>query len=401
MVLTAYSTAVRERHSLGEVALLFLKLGLIGFGGPAAHIALMNEEFVVRRKWVSTQHFLDLVGATNLIPGPNSTELTMHLGYERAGIAGLLLAGACFILPAALITGLCAHFYLAYGNLPEIAPFLAGIKPAVIAVILTAVAKLGRKAVKGWRLALIGIAVVAAVLAGWSEIWALFAGGLLGAAWLRAAGGGRTQSASALLPILLLRPERAALAATAAGSVAVAASVSVWKLFFFFLKIGSILYGSGYVLVAFLEGGLVEERAWLTQAELIDAIAIGQFTPGPLLSSATFIGYLLEGFPGAVAATLGIVLPSFLFVLLLNPLIPRLRASAWMSAFLDAVNVASVALMAAVTFELGASTLLSWPAWLIAGAAAVLSLRLGVGAAWLVLFGGVAGWLAHAAGLAI
>lgn len=383
-----------KRGPLGEVARLFLKLGIIAFGGPAAHIAMMEDEFVTRHKWIDRQHFLDLIGATNLIPGPNSTEMTMHVGYERAGWPGLFTAGGCFILPAVLITGVFGWLYVTYGSLPEVEPFLYGIKPAVIAVILGAVWKLGKKAVKGWRFAVMGLAAAAAVLAGVGEIWALLAGGLLGTFWLRLTGYDSSRTASRWIPILFLQQARDTTGAAAAAGVAgVAAGVSLWKLFFFFFKIGAILYGSGYVLVAFLEGGLVQDYGWLTQAQLLDAIAIGQFTPGPVLSTATFIGYIIEGVPGAAVATLGIFLPSFFFVLLLNPLIPRLRESVWLSAFLDAVNVAAVALMVAVTIELGLSTLVTWPAWVIALATAVLALRFKINAAWLVLGGAVLGWL--------
>ena len=388
--------------SLGELARLFLKLGVIAFGGPAAHIAMLEDEVVTRRGWLGRQHFLDLVGATNLIPGPNSTEMTMHVGYERAGRKGLFTAGACFILPAVLITGVFAWLYVTYGGLPEVEPFLYGIKPAVVAVILGAVWKLGRTAVKGWRFAILGLGVAGAVLAGLNEVWALLAGGVLGALWLRAVGYDSSRTAGALLPILFLRPSAAAgagavgvAACGAPGAAGAALTVSLWKLFFFFLKVGSILYGSGYVLVAFLEGGLVQDYGWLTQPQLLDAIAIGQFTPGPVLSTSTFIGYVVEGVPGAAVATLGIFLPSFFFVLILSPLIPRLRESVWLSAFLDAVNVAAVALMVAVTIELGIGTLVSWPAWVIAALAALLALAYRVNAAWLVAGGAVVGWLLY------
>jgi len=385
--------APAAQGSLGEIARAFFKLGLIAFGGPAAHIAMMEDEFVTRRKWIDRQHFLDLIGATNLIPGPNSTEMTMHVGYERAGWRGLFVAGACFILPAAVLTGFAGALYVTYGTLPEVEPFLYGIKPAVIAVILGAAWKLGQKAVKGWRFAVIGLAVVTVVLAGLGEIWALFVGGLLGALWLRAAGYDHSGTARSFLPILLLRQASGGGAAAAAGAAGAAAGISLWKMFFLFFKVGAILYGSGYVLVAFLEGELVQGYGWLSQEQLLDAIAIGQFTPGPVLSTATFIGYVIEGVPGALVATLGIFLPSFFFVLMLNPIIPRLRESAWLSAFLDAVNVAAVALMVAVTINLGRATLVSWPAALIALASALLALRFKANAAWLVLGGAVSGWL--------
>jgi chromate transporter len=390
------------RGPLGEIARLFLKLGVIAFGGPAAHIAMMEDEVVTRRKWIDRQHFLDLIGATNLIPGPNSTEMTMHVGYERAGGPGLVVAGTCFILPAVFITAAFGWLYVEYGTLPAVEPFLYGIKPAVIAVILGAVWRLGEKAVKGWRLAVMGIAAAVAVLAGVGEILALFAGGILGTLWLRASGYDSSRTASRFVPILLLQNAGSAAGGAAggatggaaAGAVAgVAASVSLWKLFLFFLKVGAVLYGSGYVLVAFLEGGLVEDYRWLTQAQLLDAIAIGQFTPGPVLSTATFIGYVLEGVPGAAVATLGIFLPSFFFVLILNPLIPKLRQSVWLSAFLDAVNVVALALMVAVTIQLGVSTLTTWQAWLIALLAAVAALRFRINAAWLVLGGAILGWM--------
>ncbi len=375
-----------RKGRLGEIARLFAKLGLIAFGGPAAHIAMMEEEFVSRREWLSREHFLDLVGATNLIPGPNSTEMTMHIGYERGGWPGLFTAGACFILPAALVTGVFAWFYVRFGSLPAVEPYLWGIKPAVIAIILGALWKLGQKAVKGWRLAVLGLAATAAVLLGVGEILTLLVGGLVGMVWLRYTRKEPSDTAARWLPLLFLQ------AAPTAGA---AASISLWKLFFFFLKVGSVLYGSGYVLVAFLEGDLVQDYGWLTQAQLLDAIAIGQFTPGPILSTATFIGYLIRDVPGAIVATLGIFLPSFFFVMLLNPIIPKMRRSTWMSAFLDAINVSAIALMAAVTIELGISTLTSWPAWVIALLAAVAALRFKLNAAWLVLGGAILGRLLY------
>lgn len=369
---------------LREIAWLFFRLGLTAFGGPAAHIAMMEDEFITRRKWISRQHFLDLVGATNLIPGPNSTEMTMHLGHERAGLAGMLTAGACFITPAALLTAAIAWAYVEYGALPAVEPWLAGVKPAVLAVIAGALWKLGKKALKGWRLAVIAAAVLAAALAGVREIPALFAGGVAGMLWLRAG----APKGAALLPLGLVPREAWA---AAAGGAAAAAGVSLAKLGLFFLKVGAVLYGSGYVLIAFLEGGLVEEYGWLTRQQLLDAVAAGQFTPGPVLTTATFIGFVLAGGKGAAVATLGIFLPSFLFVAILNPVVPRLRKSAWTAAFLDAVNAAAVALMAAVTLELAHSTLTSWPAAAIAAAAGVAALRFGVSAMWLVAGGALAG----------
>ena len=323
-----------------ELFKLFLKLGIIGFGGPAVHIAMMEEEVVRKRKWMSHQHFLDLVGATNLIPGPNSTEMTMHIGHERAGTKGLIVAGLCFILPAVLITALFAWAYAEYGHLPDVQPFLYGITPAIISVIFVTMINLGRKAVKSIQLAVIGILSAAAVLFGINEIYVLFGAGLIGILLYIS----QRKTINGFLPVLILPS---------------------WKIFLLFLKIGSILYGSGYVLFAFLDAELVA-KGLLSKQQLIDAIAVGQFTPGPVFSSATFIGYQIGGMPGAIAATVGIFLPSFLFVALLNPLIPKLRSSKIMSAFLDTVNVASIAIIVSILIEMGRATLLDWRTILIA-----------------------------------
>lgn len=323
-----------------ELFKLFLKLGIIGFGGPAVHIAMMEEEVVRKRKWMSHQHFLDLVGATNLIPGPNSTEMTMHIGHERAGTKGLIVAGLCFILPAVIITAIFAWAYAEYGHLPDVQPFLYGITPAIISVIFVTMINLGRKAVKSVQLAVIGILCAAAVLFGINEIYILFGAGLIGILLNIS----QKKTINGFVPVLL---------------------IPSWKIFLTFLKIGSILYGSGYVLFAFLDAELVA-KGLLTKQQLIDAIAVGQFTPGPVFSSATFIGYQIGGISGAIAATIGIFLPSFLFVALLNPLIPRLRSSKIMSAFLDTVNVASIAIIVSILIEMGRATLLDWRTILIA-----------------------------------
>jgi chromate transporter len=371
------------QERLRELAVLFFRLGVTAFGGPAAHIGMMEDEVVTRRQWLSRQHFLDLVGATSLIPGPNSTEMTMHIGYERAGWSGLAVAGTFFILPAAVLTGILAWLYVQYGTLPAVEPLLVGIKPAVIGIIATAVYRLGTKAVKNWQLAVIGLGVLTAAFLGVDEVVALLVGGMLGALLLRAAAG---SAAAVLLPLwsgsglrLWLQGE---------GETA----VTLWSLGAFFLKIGAILYGSGYVLVAYLEGGLVDQLGWLTQAELLDAIAIGQFTPGPVLTTATFVGYVIAGVPGAIVATAGIFLPSFLFVLLLNPLIPKMRQSVWFAAFLDAVNVAAIGLMVAVLVNLGQQTFATWQGIVIAVLALVASIRFKLNSAWIVLGGAVVGY---------
>jgi chromate transporter len=373
--------------SLGTLARLFFKLGVIGFGGPAAHIAMLEDEVVTRRGWFTREHFLDLIGATNLIPGPNSTEMTMHVGYERRGWAGLLTAGGCFIIPAALMTGTLGWLYVAYGTLPEVEPFLRGIKPAVLAVILGALWKLGKSAVKHWMLVPVGVAVAAALMLGVNEVVALLCGGVLGMLWL--VGYQTVKDTKSLLPLLL----PFSLFPLLPLSLSQSQDVPLWKLFLFFLKVGAVLYGSGYVLIAFLEGDLVQTYGWLTEQQLLDAIAIGQFTPGPVLTTATFIGYVLAGFPGAVVATLGIFLPSFIFVAILNPIIPKLRDSKWTAAFLDAVNVSAVALMLVVTVRLGITVLDAWPAWAIFGLATLAVLRFKLNAAYLVLGGAVLGWV--------
>lgn len=388
---------------LGELAKLFLKLGIIGFGGPAAHIAMMENEVVKRRQWLTREHFLDLIGATNLIPGPNSTEMAIHVGYIYAGWLGLIVSGVCFILPAVLITAGLAWFYVTYGTLPQVAPLLYGIKPAVLGIILDALWRLGKKAIKTRKLFIMAWGVVLLLwLLKLNEVMALLIGGILGMVWLRTGDSDNLPKDQANLLMAGLTTGTTLTAKAAVGTSLVIASVanaSLWQLGLFFLKVGSVLFGSGYVLVAYLQGGLVQEYGWLTQQQLLDAIAIGQFTPGPVLSTATFIGYILAGIPGAIVATVGIFFPSFVFVAALNPLIPHLRASKWTSAFLDAVNVSSVALMTVVTFQLGVSTLtvLKFPfidfmAVAIAIMSAVLTIRYQFNAPWLVLGAALIGW---------
>jgi chromate transporter len=345
------------RTKIAEVAKLFFWLGCVGFGGPAVHIAMMEEEVVRKRKWLTEQHFLDLVGATSLIPGPNSTEMTMHIGHERAGWKGFVVAGICFIFPAVIITGFLAWLYQQYGQLPQVQPFIYGIKPAIIAIILSLMLSLGRKAFKSLELTAIGMLAAIAVLLGCNEIYVLFGGGLLGimVAYLKQ----KTGNIRALFPLVLLQSN-------------LSVDYSSFRLFAIFLKIGSILYGSGYVLFAFLDAELVS-RGLINKQQLADAIAVGQFTPGPVFSSATFVGWQIGGFSYAVAATLGIFLPSFLFVALLNPLIPKLRKSMAFSSFLDAVNVVSIAIIVAVVAEIGKTTMWNWETVLIAAISFMLT----------------------------
>jgi chromate transporter len=370
-----------------QLAGLFLKLGVTAFGGPAAHIAMMEEEVVTRRSWLTRERFLDLLGATNLIPGPNSTEMAIHIGFVRAGVAGFIVAGVSFILPAALITLALAWTYVEFQTLPQANALLDGIKPAVIAIILAAVWRLGKSAAKNRFLLLLGGLVTLLVLIGVSEIAALLSGGVVGALYQSRARWRKGAPAALLMG-------SAFQSSPVAAATAAASPISLLSLGLFFLKIGSVLFGSGYVLIAFLQGGLVEQYGWLTQQQLLDAVAIGQFTPGPVLSTATFIGYLLARWHGAGVATIAIFAPSFLFVLLTNPLIPRLRQSAVAGAFLDAVNVSSIGLMAAVVVQLAHSTLRDVGTGAIALTSATLLLRYPkLNSAWLILGGAAAGWL--------
>lgn len=376
--------------SLKEIAGLFLKLGTTAFGGPAAHIAMMEAEVVRRRQWLTHAEFLDLLGATNLIPGPNSTEMAIHIGYRRAGWPGLLVAGACFILPATLIVAAIAWAYVRYGKLPEANALLAGVKPVIIAVVVQALWSLGRTAVKTKLLAAAGIVALVATAFGVNELIVLFSIGLAMIA-LRTGKSGDAKCAS-FTPFLANLPAAAAVTAGAAAAT-VAAPFNLSLMFFFFLKVGAVLFGSGYVLLAFLRADLVERWHWLSESQLLDAVAVGQFTPGPLLTTATFIGYLLSGPTGALLATVGIFLPAFVFVALSSPLIPKLRASPVASAFLDGVNVASLALMAVVTWQLGRAALVDWFSITLALVAGVMLVHWRVNSAWLVLGGAVAGCL--------
>lgn len=371
---------MNKEQELKELAKLFLKLGFTAFGGPAAHIAMMQEEVVTKRKWLTEQHFLDLIGATNLIPGPNSTEMAIHIGHERAGWKGLILAGLCFILPAVFITGIFAWLYKQYGQLPTVQPFIYGIKPAIIAVILAAVYPLAKKSLKTVELALIGIAVLVCSLLNFNEIYLMFGAGFLALilAFIRNSSG----NLNSVIPISFLQiPNTALLSATNAN------------LFWIFLKIGAILYGSGYVLFAFLDTELVS-TGLLTKHQLIDAIAVGQFTPGPVFSSVTFIGYQINGWSGALISTIGIFLPSFVFVALLNPLVKKMRNSKLFSTFLDAVNVASVAIIIAVSFTMGKDTITDWRTISIALLSIILIFGFKkINSAFIVLGGSLLGYL--------
>lgn len=381
----------RAAGRLRELMILFLRLGITAFGGPAAHIALFHDEVVRRRAWMTDAHFMDLLGVTNLIPGPNSTEMAMHIGYERAGWRGLIVAGACFILPAALIVGVLAALYVQYGTTPVAEGLLYGVKPVVIAVVAQAIYGLVSKALKTWLLRGAALIVFGLSLLGGSELVLLFGTGILIALILNAgrAWSDRRHDGKALgllaLPMLFQ-------AGTAALTVV---PLSLTTLFLTFLKIGAVLYGSGYVLLAFLRTDFVLGLGWLTEKQLLDAVAVGQFTPGPVFTTATFVGYVILGLPGAILATLGIFLPSFIFVWLSRPLLKALRQSALLSGFLDGVNAAALALMAAITVQLGRAALVDGLTIVIALVAAVALIRFRVNSTWLIIAGAVAGLLAR------
>jgi len=369
-------------ETLKQIALSFLRLGTIAFGGPAAHIAMMEEEFVRRRGWVSHADFLDMLGASNLIPGPSSTEMAIHIGHQRAGWRGLIVAGVSFILPAMLMVIVCAWAYAAFGALPPIQRVLYGIKPVIIAIVLQALWRLARIAVKDVLLAVIALLATAAALTGWNILVILPAAGFVTMlqAWSRKRVAGNLAPLSAIK--LLLAPATTAVAAVPIGLSA---------LFLLFLKFGAVIFGSGYVLLAFLQADLVDRLHWLTQAQLLDAVAVGQVTPGPVFTTATFIGYLLGGIPGALVATLGIFLPGFLLVAASRPLIPRIRASKIAGAFLDGVNVAAVGLMIAVTWQLSRAAVVDSLTGGIAALSALFLIYFRISSVWLILAGGFIG----------
>ena len=373
---------LQQKQRLKELALVFLKLGTIAFGGPAAHIAMMDLEIVNRRQWLSREKLLDLLGVTNLIPGPNSTELAIHIGYERGGWRGLIIAGSCFILPAMLIVWILAAIYVRYQQLPQLEWVLYGIKPVIIAIVVQALWQLGKKAIKDIPTIIFGVAVVAAFFLGVNEILLLLLAGL-GVMLIKNFNG---TVGAWLLPVS---------GVIAVGNSPIAPPATWLNVFLFFLKIGSVLYGSGYVLLAFLQRELVERNQWLTSQQLLDAIAIGQVTPGPVFTTATFIGYLLAGNAGAIASTIGIFLPAFVLVAVINPWVPKLRQSPWVSSALDGVNAASLGLMAAVTFTLGQATLVDLLTVVLALVSAIAVFRFKVNSAWLVFAGGIVGLVAH------
>src|SRR5579883_1784534 len=379
----------QKQQRLRELAWVFLQLGTIAFGGPAAHIAMMDDVVVKQRQWLSRERLLDLLGVANLIPGPNSTELAIYIGYERAGWQGLVIAGTCFILPAMLIVWALAAVYVRFQTIPAVGWLLYGVKPVIIAIVLQAVWKLGKTAIKNMPTAIAGAAVIVAFCLHVNAIVLLLVAGL-GVMLSQSRGQGRTTGAAALLPIPSLLVQ---------VSVATATGKATWlQVLLVFLKIGAVLYGSGYVLLAFLQRDLVEQTHWLTSQQLLDAVAIGQITPGPVFTTATFIGYLLAGNAGAITGTIGIFLPAFVLIAIVNPWVPRLRSSPWTSGFLDGVNAAALGLMAVVAYTLARGTLLDWLTSVVALASAIIGFRFQINSAWLVLAGGVIGFLAQQLG---
>ncbi|PWJ35991.1 chromate efflux transporter [Sediminitomix flava] len=366
-----------------EIFAVCFKLGCLAFGGPAAHIAMLEDEVIEKRKWMSREHFLDLVGATNLIPGPNSTQMVLHCGKERAGFLGLTVAGLAFILPATAMTLAFAWVYIEFGDIPDVAQFFYGIKPAVLAIIVSALIKLGKKALKNYQLGILGALAFGAYWFGLNEVIVILGTGLLSILLFsfnqKKKEGGNLKS---VVPFLFIN-----------GIGSIGGAISAMGIFGVFLKIALVLYGSGYLLIAYLDAELVERLGWLTKSQLLDAIAIGQFTPGPLLTTATFVGYQLMSWQGALWATLGMFLPSFVLVYFLNPIVPKLRKHPLAGLFLDGVNIGAVALMLAVTVDLSIHTLVEWQAFVVAAVGAVLTFYWKKSALVTVAVGAVLGYV--------
>jgi chromate transporter len=375
-----------------DLALFFLRLGTVAFGGPAAHIAMMQEHLVERRKWLTRDEYLDLVGAANLIPGPSSTEVAIHVGFRLAGWVGLLLAGACFILPAFLMVMAIAWAYVRFGHLPQIASILYGVKPVVIAIVALALLRLAQTAARTRLLAGLGLLATALALCDVNPLLVIFgAGAAMGVT--RSVADRKTAGARTLVVLLLIVLGLAGAPLPLGRLAAAGTTPGLRPLFWVFVKLGSVVYGSGYVLLAFLRAELVARRGWLSAAQLLDAVAVGQVTPGPVFTTATFIGYVLAGPAGAVVATAGIFLPAFVFVGVSGPLIPRLRRSPIAGAFLDGVNIASLALMASVTWQLGRAALIDPLTSELAAMSALLLFRYRINSAWLILGAALIGLL--------
>src|SRR5271169_1915623 len=389
----AESTEIREA-SLGEIALVFLKLGTTAFGGPAAHLAMMEEEFVRRRRWITHAGFLDRLATANLIPGPSSTEVAIFIGQLKRGWRGLIVAGCCFIIPAAAIVSVIAWAYVRFGSLPRVEGVLSAIKPAVVAIVIQALGKLGRTGIRTALLAVIAVLAAGLSLLGVSPVLVLVFAGLVSAAALamknRLLGAIGFPKIFGLQKLIGLPKVVAGAMIVAAGSAAF--PVGLMRLFLSFLKIGSVVFGSGYVLLAFLQTEFVGRLHWLTEKQLIDAVAVGQFTPGPVFTTATFIGYIVAGWAGAVVATVGIFLPGFVLVAVSGPLIPRLRKLAAAAAALDGVVAGSLALMAVVAGQLGKASIADRPTLLVFAVSLIALLRFRMNSAWLIVAAAIVGW---------
>ncbi len=377
--------------SLREIAFVFLKLGTVAFGGPAAHLAMMEEEFVRRLRWITQAEFLDRLATANLIPGPSSTEVAIFVGQLKRGWRGLIVAGVCFIIPAAVIVALIAWAYVRFGSLPKVEGVFSAIKPAVVAIVIQALGKLGRTGVRTPLLALIAGCAAVLSFVGVSPVLVLVLAGLLSALNLALK---NRLLVSGAFPKLAGLPKIIG-AAIAVGSLAASFPVGLGRLFLSFLKIGAVVFGSGYVLLAFLQTEFVEHLHWLTDKQLIDAVAVGQFTPGPVFTTATFIGYVVAGWRGAVVATVGIFLPGFVLVAASGPLIPRLRRSPMAAAALDGVVAGSLALMAVVTWQLGKASIVDWKTLAVFAVSLILLLRFRLNSVFVIAVAAVAGWIMH------
>lgn len=371
-----------QKTRLKEIVLVFLKIGITAFGGPAAHVAIMDDEIVKKRKWMTKDKFLDFYGATNLLPGPNSTELSIHLGYERGGWLGLILAGVSFILPSTLIVMVFAVIYTMYGTLPEVSGILYGIQPVMIAVIFQALIRLSQSAVKNVPTGIVGALVILFSFLGFNELLLLLLAGLI-MMFITNRKKINNVRLTAVIPMLPV-------VSNVAKDIS-SGGMELPTLFITFLKIGSVLYGSGYVLLAFLEADFVERYGVLTSQQLLDAVSVGQVTPGPVFTTVTFVGYLIQGVPGAILSTIAIFMPAFVLVGILNPIIPKLRSSSWVSGLLDGVNVASCGLMAVVSFKLGVSAIIDVPTAILAIVSIIIVFKYKINSAWLVLCGGITG----------
>jgi len=387
-LLMGQSLEIRDA-SLGEIAWVFLKLGTIAFGGPAAHLAMMEEEFVRRRRWITYAEFLERLAMANLIPGPSSTEVAIFVGQLKRGWRGLIVAGCCFIIPAAVIVSLIAWAYVRFGALPKVEGVLSAIKPAVVAIVVQALGKLGRTGIRTPLLALIAALAAMLGLIGLSPVSVLIVAGLISASTLALEG---RLLLSAAHPKIVGLPKLLG-GIIALGALGAAFPVALGRLFLSFLKIGSVVFGSGYVLLAFLQTEFVERLHWLTDKQLIDAVAVGQFTPGPVFTTATFIGYIVAGWQGAAAATIGVFLPGFILVAASGPLIPRLRRSPAAAAALDGVVAGSLALMAIVAWQLGKASIVDWKTLAVFGASLIVLLRFRLNSAFVIAAAAVVGWI--------